>query len=74
MGWGLAGLVLILGAWGAAMVRWPEYSGKFVTATFVLGAIVLFIYFFPVWTAMPIDREGYYARMWLSGPGIRNWI
>ena len=51
-----------------------ENSGKFVTGTFVVGVVVLFIYFFPVWTAMPIERSGYYARMWLQGSGIRNWI
>ncbi len=73
-GLGLGVLVLLLGVWGASLVRWPEYSGKFVTATFVLGVVILFIYFFPVWTAMPIERSGYYARMWLQGSGIRNWI
>jgi dolichyl-phosphate-mannose-protein mannosyltransferase len=72
--WGVLPLILMIAGWGVLFIRWPEYSGKFVCGTFVLGVVILFIYFFPVWTAIPIDRSGYYARMWLSGPGIRNWI
>ncbi|HVN28493.1 MAG TPA: phospholipid carrier-dependent glycosyltransferase, partial [Candidatus Binataceae bacterium] len=72
--WGSIPLILMLGVWAALFIRWPEYSGKFVCATFAFGVVVLFIYFFPVWTAIPIERSGYYARMWLSGPGMRNWI
>jgi dolichyl-phosphate-mannose-protein mannosyltransferase len=72
--WGFIFLVLMLAGWGAFFVRWPQHSGKFVCATFVLGVVILFVYFFPVWTAIPIERSSYYARMWLSGPGIRNWI
>jgi dolichyl-phosphate-mannose--protein O-mannosyl transferase/Gpi18-like mannosyltransferase len=72
--WIVLALVVLLVVWAVLLVRWPQYSGKFVTATFVVGAVILFVYFFPVWTAMPIDRDGYYHRMWLQGPGIRNWI
>ncbi len=73
-GWGFAALLFMLAGWGAFLVRMPQHSGKFVTATFVSGVVILFVYFFPVWTAIPIERAGYYARMWLQGPGIRNWI
>jgi dolichyl-phosphate-mannose--protein O-mannosyl transferase len=72
--WGLIALFIMFAGWGAFLVRWPQHSGKFLCATFVTGVVVLFVYFFPVWTAMPIERAGYYARMWLQGPGIRNWI
>ena len=72
--WGVVSTVLMLAGWGAFMVRWPQHSGKFVAATFVAGVVILFVYFFPVWTGIPIERTGYYARMWLQGPGIRNWI
>jgi len=79
--------VFILGIgplWGAVIfaaivamyfgsLRTP-YAGRFVCAVFAATAVVLFIYYFPVWTAMPIERDGYYARMWLQGPGIRDWI
>ena len=72
--WCVLVVFLMFGGYGAFFVLRPQDSGKFVAATFVVGVIILFVYFFPVWTAMPIDRAGYYARMWLSGPGIRNWI
>jgi dolichyl-phosphate-mannose--protein O-mannosyl transferase len=41
---------------------------------FLATAVALFIYYLPVWLGMPIARSGYYARMWLEGPGLRNWI
>lgn len=63
-----------LGAAYVVLLQWPEYAGKFVCAVFVTGVAVLFVYFFPVWTAIPIERSGYYARMWLQGSGLRNWI
>jgi Gpi18-like mannosyltransferase/predicted membrane-bound dolichyl-phosphate-mannose-protein mannosyltransferase len=50
------------------------YAGRFVCALFVAASLVLFVYFYPVWTAIPIERASYYARMWLQGPGLRNWI
>jgi Gpi18-like mannosyltransferase/predicted membrane-bound dolichyl-phosphate-mannose-protein mannosyltransferase len=51
-----------------------DYAGKYVCGLFVAGALILFVYYYPVWTAMKIERSGYYARMWLSGTGLRNWI
>ncbi len=72
--WGTAGTVLLLGAYGAILLRKPEHVGKFVCVSFVLGGLVCFVYFFPVWTAIPIARSGYYARMWFKGPGLINWI
>jgi Gpi18-like mannosyltransferase/predicted membrane-bound dolichyl-phosphate-mannose-protein mannosyltransferase len=72
--WGWIALVLMVVAFVACRIALPEYSGKFVCVTFLTGAAILFVYFFPVWTAIPIERGGYYARMWLSSPGIRNWI
>jgi dolichyl-phosphate-mannose--protein O-mannosyl transferase len=79
--------VLILGIgplWGAVLfmammavyfylLRGP-YAGQYVCAVFCATAVILFIYYFPIWTGMPINREGYYARMWLQGPGLRDWI
>ena len=49
-------------------------NGRFVAAVFLAAALVVFIYFLPVWLGTPIARAGYYARMWLEGPGLRNWI
>jgi dolichyl-phosphate-mannose--protein O-mannosyl transferase/Gpi18-like mannosyltransferase len=75
LGWGWGGLAFaVLMAVYAALLPRPEYVGKFVCAVFVACGLILFFYFYPVWTALPIERSGYYARMWLQGPGLRNWI
>jgi Gpi18-like mannosyltransferase/predicted membrane-bound dolichyl-phosphate-mannose-protein mannosyltransferase len=63
----------LLAAYGLLM-RQPLYAGRLVFGAFVAGTVILFVYFFPLWTAIPISRAGYYARMWLQGPGLRNWI
>jgi 4-amino-4-deoxy-L-arabinose transferase-like glycosyltransferase len=51
-----------------------DYAGRFVAGVFVAAALILFIYYFPVWTGIPMDRTGYYARMWLQESGLRSWI
>ncbi len=66
--WGVLPLIFMIAGWGVLFIGWPQYSGKFVCGTFVLGVVILFIYFFPVWTAIPIERSSYYARMWLERP------
>jgi Gpi18-like mannosyltransferase/predicted membrane-bound dolichyl-phosphate-mannose-protein mannosyltransferase len=49
-------------------------ASRFVCVTFVAASVVLFVYFYPVWTAIPVSRHGYYSRMWLNGSGLWNWI
>jgi Gpi18-like mannosyltransferase/predicted membrane-bound dolichyl-phosphate-mannose-protein mannosyltransferase len=71
--WGTAGFLALAGAYLASLM-WTEYAGRLVCVAFAATAVAVFIYFFPVWTAMPIARSSYYARMWLQGPGLRNWI
>jgi dolichyl-phosphate-mannose--protein O-mannosyl transferase len=67
-------------AFGAVLVVYEgftlksSHSGRFVATAFMVGAIVLFVYYFPVWIGSPINRDGYYDRMWLQGTDIRNWI
>ena len=51
-----------------------SYAGRYVAGVFVLVALVLFVYYFPIWVGMPISRDGYYARMWLQAGGLRSWI
>ena len=56
---------------GLEPARWAPRT---VAVVFVAAAAILFVYYFPIWTGISIDRAGYYARMWLQGPGLRNWI
>jgi len=51
-----------------------RWAPRLVAALFVTAAAILFVYYFPLWTGIFIDRDGYYHRMWLQGPGLRNWI
>ncbi len=51
-----------------------RYAGRYVASVFVVIALVLFVYYFPIWVGMPISRDSYYARMWLQVGGLRSWI
>jgi Gpi18-like mannosyltransferase/predicted membrane-bound dolichyl-phosphate-mannose-protein mannosyltransferase len=55
-------------------VEAQRWAPRLVAVVFLAAAAILFVYYFPIWTAISIDRAGYYQRMWLQGPGIRNWI
>jgi dolichyl-phosphate-mannose--protein O-mannosyl transferase len=66
----LSGYIVLLARQGYG-VAW---AGRWVCATFAITAFAMFLYYLPVWTGLPINRAGYYARMWLQGPGLRNWI
>ncbi|HYA34664.1 MAG TPA: phospholipid carrier-dependent glycosyltransferase [Candidatus Binataceae bacterium] len=71
--WGAIFYAIAIAVYVLSLQR-PGWSGKYVTGLYVAGVIVLFVYFYPVWTGMDISKSGYYARMWLQGPGIRSWI
>jgi Gpi18-like mannosyltransferase len=57
-----------------ALLGQEGHDGKFVCAIFVGAVVVLFFYYVPIWLALPIQRSGYYARMWLQGSGLNSWI
>jgi dolichyl-phosphate-mannose--protein O-mannosyl transferase len=57
-----------------ALITRRSRADRFAFAAFLSVAIALFIYYLPVWLGIPINRTGYYARMWLQGPGLQNWI
>jgi Gpi18-like mannosyltransferase len=67
----LSGALLILFMW---LVIRHSRADRFVLGAFLALAITLFIYYLPIWLGTPISRTGYYARMWLQGPGLPDWI
>jgi len=71
--WGWITFIIVIGAYGVFLLKTP-YAGRYVASVFVLAALVLFVYYFPIWVGMPISRSGYYARMWLQAAGLRSWI
>jgi dolichyl-phosphate-mannose--protein O-mannosyl transferase len=75
----LALLVVYLVAADAAFGWLPDleparWAPRLVAVLFLIAAAILFVYYFPIWTGIFIDRDGYYHRMWLQGPGLHNWI
>lgn len=71
VGLSLAGALLI--SYMLLVIR--QYrADRFVLGAFLALAIALFIYYLPIWLGTPISRTGYYARMWLQGPGLPDWI
>ena len=80
-------LILALGVvWGgfaaclisivyAVLTRRSEGSdGKFVFLVFTFAILSIFVYFLPLWTAIPLSESGYAARMWLHGTGAASWL
>jgi Gpi18-like mannosyltransferase len=70
---GVLSSAAILAAYLALLMR-TDYAGRFVASVFVGAALILFVYYFPVWVGIPISHSGYYARMWLQDSGLRSWI
>ncbi len=64
----------ILTAFFLMAQRHRTYGGKFVFVTFASAAILLAVYFFPIWTGVPISEAGYMGRMWLHGTGLVSWL
>ena len=71
--WAWITFIIVIAGYGFSLLK-TRYAGRYVAGVFVLVALVLFVYYFPVWVGMPISRDGYYARMWLSAGGLRSWI
>ncbi|SRR5579875_398951 len=72
----IIGLILVTAVFGAFALlnRNVLHAHRFVMITFLLIAGGLFFYYLPLWLGTPITRDGYYARMWLEGPALPNWI
>ena len=72
--WSWITFIVVIGAYFFVLLNTP-YAGRYVAGVFAIVALVLFVYYFPIWVGIPMDRAGYYARMWLTEGGIRgNWI
>jgi len=71
--WGWIAFIVVIGAYGFFLLQTP-YAGRYVGSVFVVVALILFVYYFPIWVGMSISRDGYYSRMWLQAAGLRNWI
>ncbi|MCC6766510.1 MAG: phospholipid carrier-dependent glycosyltransferase [Deltaproteobacteria bacterium] len=76
--WGVLLWAAIAGVYGAAVVyrrlptfQWPP--GRVVVVAYGAVTIALLVYFYPLWSGMPIGRDGYSVRMWFQN-GPARWI
>ncbi len=68
------GVILALATSYVVLRRWDKRSaGILVCFSFLLAVLALFVYFFPIWTGIPLSPERLQARMWLHGAGLANW-
>lgn len=70
---GSAALACIAIAYVAASHRSDRDGGVVVCAVAVATIVVCFIYFFPVWTGLPLSSSAFQSRMWLHGANPANW-
>ena len=71
--WAWLAFLMVVAAYVFLLLSTP-YAGRYVASVYVTVALILFVYYFPIWVGIPISRDGYYARMWLQAGGLRNWI
>jgi dolichyl-phosphate-mannose--protein O-mannosyl transferase len=60
-------LPFLYGAVGlAAAALWRGVVGRVATGAVLAGCLALFVFFFPVLTALPVSPEAWRSRMWLA--------
>jgi dolichyl-phosphate-mannose-protein mannosyltransferase len=72
--YGLLISAALAGVYLGLRYRSPRHAGMFVSTLFITTVVVLFVYFFPIWTGAPLSPAAFRDRMWLHGPGLANWI
>jgi dolichyl-phosphate-mannose--protein O-mannosyl transferase len=70
-----AGAIAAIAIAYAALLRTRERdTGKMVCALYLAGALILFVYFLPLWVGLPLTPQQLAGRMWFRGPGLPNWL
>lgn len=60
-------LPFLYGAAGLAVAAvWRRMAGRVATGTVLAGCLALFVFFFPVLTALPVSPDAWRSRMWLT--------
>lgn len=52
----------------------PLRLGKVVAAAYLVAVLAIGWYFLPIWLGIPLSKEAWEARMWISNSGIVKWI
>jgi dolichyl-phosphate-mannose-protein mannosyltransferase len=71
---GLAAAAAIIALWALIARRKNLEAGRFICACILASVGFTFIYFYPLWSSMPLSKAAYLERMWFKGPGLANWM
>lgn len=52
----------------------PVRLGRVTVGAYVVAILAISWYFVPIWLGIPVTKQAWQARMWISGSGIMNWI
>ena len=66
-------IVVLAVAYLALTRRGGPKAGRMVCVLYVAATLILFVYFIPIWFALPLTPQQFGARMWLKGPGVADW-
>jgi hypothetical protein len=56
-------------------LRSPEMTGTHLAVAYLGLVAVVFIFFYPLWTALPLTGDGWTQRIWFNLPDLKiNWI
>jgi dolichyl-phosphate-mannose-protein mannosyltransferase len=64
----------VMATWFVLARQKNQYAGRFVCIPVMVLTVALFLYFYPLWSAMALSHTGYLERMWFKGPGLANWM
>jgi len=70
---GIYAAVVVLIAICVALLWQPRATGKPVCVSLIAAAIAAFVYFFPIWTGLPISPQALDARLWMHQAGVCDW-
>ncbi len=52
----------------------PVRLGRVAVGAYCVAILAISWYFLPIWLGIPVTKQAWQARMWISGSGIMNWI
>ena len=52
----------------------PIRLGRVTVGVYCIAIVAISWYFLPIWLGIPVTKQAWQARMWISGSGIMNWI
>ena len=70
---GVAAASGIVAVWCILVWLNKGHAGRFVGIVTMVMIVIVFVYFYPLWSGIPLTHSEYFGRMWFQGPGLPNW-